>query len=644
MSLDTAAGQPPSALASDGPTDRLAALYQAGRLASQYPEVRRLLAGLSEEELIRAGHLLARVAPDEVLRENPTVPSLSVAITGHGTVSALVSPLTAELARHGLLLRPFVANFDSYVFDLGDPDSALYAAAPELVLCVLDPNMVFDEVPVPWQSADVARAAEEWLRRLTRLAERFAATSKATLVLNTIPLPHRFAAQLVDHRARAELGVRWREVNAALLQLAAEQPAVVVLDLEPLIAEGIVASDVRMDTYAKAHLSAGLLARYAREVAHLAAHLTGRTRKCLVLDLDNTVWGGVVGEDGMDGIEVADSYRGEAFRAFQRVVKQLGSQGVLLAAVSKNDPEPVRVALREHPRMTLREDDFVRVVANWRPKHDNLTELAQALNLGVDSFVFVDDSAYECGLIQHALPDVAVVQLDDEPALHVQKLLRDGWFNVRELTSADRARIATYRDELVRKDFLEKFDSIEDYLGALDIRVRLATVAEPDVARVSQITLRTNQFNLTTRRMQPADVRDLVADPDWLVLAIHSADRFGEHGLVGAVLARRDGNALFIDNFMLSCRVFGRGIEQSCLASVLRHARDTGAAAVFARYRPTAKNGIVRDLYPRYGFTPVPGTGDPDTSAEMTFRHDLTDISEPPYYVRLIESFREDSQ
>jgi FkbH-like protein len=312
---------------------------------------------------------------------------------------------------------------------------------------------------------------------------------------------------------------------------------------------------------------------------------------------------------------------------------------VLLAAVSKNDLEPVRAALRDHPRMTLHEEDFVRVIANWRPKHDNLAELAEDLNVGADSFVFADDSPFECGLVRQQLPDVTVLRLDNEPALHVSKLLRDGWFDVRQLTATDQTRASKYRDELVRKDFLHTFDSLDDYLRELDIRVRLAIVNEPEIPRVSQLTLRTNQFNLTTRRLQQADVRGLVADPAWWVLAIHSGDRFGENGLVGVVLARRDGAAVHLDSFVLSCRVFSRGIEHTCLASVLRHARDTGADEVFGSYRPTAKNGAVKDFYPRYGFVPFA-----DDDATITFRHDLVDIIAPPEHVHLTEDLQRSPQ
>lgn len=612
---------------------QLLALHREGRLAAEFPRVCTLLADLPAPDLRRAGQLLRHLDPDEVRRHHPDIPVVTVAVTGHGTLAPLLPALAAELGRHGLLLRPSVSTFDSYVFELSDPDSALYRADPDIACCVLDPMVVFDELPTPWRPSDVEGVLAQKVGLLARLADRFGGTGRGTLVLNTLPLPHRCSAQLIDYRSRAELGAVWREANARLLRLTAEHASVVVLDLEPLLADGVAASDPRLSRYAKAHLSPDLLAGYAREVGHLARHLTGRTKKCLVLDLDGTVWGGLVGEDGVDGIELGEGYRGEAFHAFQRVAKQLGSQGVLLAAVSKNDMEPVRQALREHPGMALREQDFVRVTANWRAKHDNLGELAADLNLGVDSFVFADDSPYECGLVRRELPCVAVLQLDDEPVLHIETLLRDGWFDTHQLTADDQVRPARYRDEAARADFLRGSDSIGDYLRELEIRVRLDPVGEPQVARVSQLTLRTNQFNLTARRLQPPQVRALAVDPAGLVLAIHAEDRFGDNGLVGALVARRDRDVLHIDDFVLSCRVFSRGIEQACLAALLRHARATGAGAVLGAYRRTDRNSVVADLYRSQGFRPAA-----DDGTTATFRHDLLEIAPPPPHIQLTGS------
>ncbi|MEV4316936.1 HAD-IIIC family phosphatase [Actinocrispum sp. NPDC049592] len=601
----------------------LAELFHAGTLATQYDQVPALLAGLDGAELVKAGNLLARLDPDSVTAETCTV-----TITGHGTLNALVPAFTAELARHGILARTTVSDFDSYVFDLSTPTSEVYRS--ELVLCVLDPFVVLDEVPTPWRPDDVRTVLDEKLALLAQLAGTYAKHGSGTLVFNTIPLPRDFAGQLVDLASRAELGALWREANARLLRLMADNQKLVVLDLDLVLGEGIALTDPRMSVYAKAHLSPALLARYAKDTAHLARQVKGHGKKVLALDLDETVWGGVLGDDGIDGIEVAESYRGEAFRAFQRVARQIGAQGVLLAAVSKNDLDPVQAALRDHPDMTLREDDFVRVSANWRPKPENLAELAADLNLGIDSFVFADDSPYECGLVRHELPGVAVVQLDGEPALHIQKVLRDDWFVVRDLTAEDAQRPARYRDELVRKDFLASFESIEEYLAQLGVTVRIAPAEPREIPRVSQITLRTNQFNLTTERLQPADVTALTEDPACAVLAVHAGDRFGDNGLVGVLFLRREGETLHIDNFLLSCRVFSRGVEQTCLATVLAHARDTGCAEVLGSYRPSAKNGKVAELYPSAGFTPWAKHED-----VTVFRHDLAEIGAAPRHVTL---------
>ncbi|MEY9890115.1 FkbH-like protein [Catenulispora sp. MAP5-51] len=642
----------------DSPFADLLALNAAGRLAAEYPAVRPLVAALTGQDLLTAGRLLARVDPADVLREHPGTPAVSVAITGHGTLSMLVAPLTARLAGHGVLLRPTLGNYDGYVFELSDPaPDGLGAATADLALCVLDPMVVFDEVPVPWRPQDVEKVLAEKAALIEGLAARFTAAARGTLVLNTLPLPRRFTAQLIDHRSRARLGAVWHEANARLLQLGAEHAGVVAIDLDPLLAEGVPAYEPRVGVYARAHLSPDLLAAYAHEVSHLALNRVGRTKKVLALDLDNTLWGGILGDDGVEGIEVAGTLRGEAFKAVQQAAKQLGSQGVLLAAVSKNDTATVSRALSEHPEMTLREEDFVRVTANWEPKHENLARLAEALNLSVDGIVFADDSAFECGLVRRELPGVAVIHLDGDPAEHVGRLLADGWFDVPELTAEDRTRTGKYRDELVRSDFRHSFASIEDYLRELDVSVRLSTAGEADLARVSQLTLRTNQFNLTTRRMQPAELRALAADPQALVLAIRSADRFGDNGLVGALLARREPDGLHIDNFVLSCRVFSRGIEQACLATVLQHARDTGAGAVVGTYRPTAKNGIVADLFPRFGFhgtgpdgadgadeadeadaaaeAEAEAEGTDDTAGTSTYRHDLVAALSAPAHIRL---------
>ncbi|MFD0411548.1 HAD-IIIC family phosphatase [Kitasatospora sp. NPDC127116] len=607
-------------------------LHRAGRLAADYPQVRARLSVAPEAEFQRAGQLLARLDPEEVLRAHPQVPLVRVAVTGHGNLAMLVPPLTAELARHGVLLRPTVTDFDSYVAELSDPAGELHASRPDLVLCVLDPMMVLDDLPTPWDLDAVRTAVDHRIALIEGLAEQFVVHSEATLVLNTLPLLRRFTAQLVDYRSRARLGALWREAGARLLRLGERSPQVVVLDLDPLLAEGVPASDPRLSTYAGAHLSAPLLAAYAKEAAHLVRHLQGRTKKCLAVDLDETLWGGVLSEDGFEGIEIGEGLRGKAFTAFQRAVRQLAAQGVLLTAVSKNDLEPVREVLRSHPGMTLREDDFVRVRADWQAKPGHLREIAAAIGIGLDSFVFVDDSPHECGVVREHCPEVDVVPLDAEPALHVEKLLADGWFNVREVTAEDGERTAMYRADAARGELRTAHASLDGYLADLGITVTLAPAEPGEIQRISQLTLRTNQFNLTTERLQPADVQDRIDDPTRTVLSVRVGDRFGDSGLTGAVFLRQSGEVLTVENFLLSCRVLARGVEGACLAAVLRQAEAQGVRVVEAEYRATAKNAKVARLYPDHGFRETGGDG-----ATTAYRHVLEELPAVPGHIRLID-------
>ncbi|MHA6763552.1 HAD-IIIC family phosphatase [Streptacidiphilus sp. PAMC 29251] len=626
------------------PLDRLRALAAQDRLTAEYPAVAGLLTEIVSTggdrvaaDLVRAGQLLSRLDPEQVASAHPGTPTVSVAVTGHSTVGAVAAPLTAELARHGLLLDLTLGDFDSYLRELQDTGSRLYAPGLDLALVVLDAQAVFDELPVVWRVEDLAQAAMRKLAELSVLARRHLEHGTAALVLNTLPLQRIHTHQLVDLRSRAALGVAWREFNAGLLRLSAAHERVFVVDLDPLVALGGPVNDPRMAAYAKANLGGELLGRYAREIGHLARSLRGGARKVLVVDLDNTLWDGVLGDDGADGVAAATTYRGEAFGAFQRVVKQIGSQGVLLAVSSKNDQDGVAEVLRSHPDMVLRDADFVRVNANWEPKDANLRDIAGRLNLSTDSLVFADDSAFEAGLVASRMPEVAVVRLNEEPALHIERLLADGWFDVRELTAHDRERPALYRAESDRRELRESSGSAEEYLRHLGVRVTVTPVDPGEFARVAQLTLRTNQFNLTTLRLQPAEVRARREARGGLALSVRSADRFGDNGVVGALFAHltpgnghAGGDSLSIDNLLLSCRVFARGIEQAVVAAVLGHARARGLASVTASYRPSSKNRRTRDFWPTLGFEQTAASGE-----ELLFVHSLVELPEVPGHLRL---------
>ncbi|MEK8173843.1 hypothetical protein NKH77_47610 [Streptomyces sp. M19] len=408
-------------------------------------------------------------------------------------------------------VAPHVADFDSYVFELSDPASELYAARADLVACVLDATVVFDEVPVVWQPEDVERVLADKLALLAKLAATFRAGGHGTLVFNTLPLPRERMAELVGHRPRrgsAPSGGRptpgccgwWRTTRRWRSWTWSRwwAPA------------------YRCATPGWARTPGPSLAGAARAVRPGAgppgARVSGRAKKALVLDLDNTTWGGVLGDDGIEGIEVAGGYRGR--RSAPCSARRSNSPPRACCW-----PPSARTTWSRSSRCCASTgDDAARggLRTGRRqlgPKHENLRALAADLNVGVDSFVFADDSAYECGLVRRELPEVAVVHLDGDPALHVGRVLADGWFDVPDITTDDLKRPERYRQELVRKDFLDSFSSLEDYLRELDVTVELAPARPADLARVSQITLRTNQFNLTTRRLRPAEVEALADSP-----------------------------------------------------------------------------------------------------------------------------------
>ncbi|MET0133405.1 MAG: HAD-IIIC family phosphatase [Kibdelosporangium sp.] len=568
---------------------RLFALRDQPGFAEGWSEVIAVLNAMAADgPLIRAGALLQRVSPEEILAKADAEP-VDVTITGHSTLVELRGPLIAEFARHNLVARVGLTDYDGYLRELTQPPRA------DLLLCVLDPSMLTDRLPTPWLIEDL----ESLLRTVADEWAQLAAGYEGTLVLNTVPLLPTLPRQLVDHRSRARLGMAWREFNSALLGLALLHPHVVTVDLEPLLAAGGPVNDPRVAGYAKAYLGPELLARYAREVGHLARAVRGRAKKVLVLDLDGTLWDGVLAEDGRDGISAAGTLRGGAFERLQHVVKQLAAQGVLLAICSRNDKAEVLATLDGHPDMVLRADDFVAVEAGWGPKPPALTQLADTIGLDVTSFVFVDDNPTERGAVRALLPGVAVIAVDEEPTLHIERLLADGWFDSLELTEADLARTALYQQAARRR---ASAISDEDYLRELNVRVDTSPVRTHEIARVAQLTQRTNQFNLTAERLSPAGVTERVDDPDYLVLAVRSADRFGDDGLVGAIFARRRTDGLHIENMVLSCRVFGRGVEQAAISELITTATAMGVPAVHGYYRRTARNHRFEDFYPSLGF------------------------------------------
>jgi FkbH-like protein len=567
----------------------------------------RELTGTAERA--QAGRLLAGVPARRTAVDGQDFRPLRVGVTGTFTADGLVPLLRTALLAAGIEAEIELSGYGRLALDLGDPASRLAGWAPDVVLCILHDEAL---LPRDWDPTDLASLEEHLLAgagEIGELVTGFAARTGATMLLHTVPLSTLEYRTVTAQRGRAALGRAWRRANLALLELAERSEQVHVLDLDVLLAgEPVALRDERRYRFARMAWSPGVEDLYATEAAAFCRALTGLSRKLLVLDLDQTIWGGVVGDDGPTGIDLGPLYPGSAYLEVQRRAAMLRRQGVLLAVCSKNTPEVVDQVFAEHPAMLLRSEDLVATAVNWSPKDQNLRELARTLNLGLGSVVFLDDSAFECALVRRSLPEVHVVSGDGDPADIAARLLGSGMFDVLQLTGTDLERTARYRAEARRRTVSEQAGSTRDFLESLDLRVRVRDADPYSVPRVHQLLRRTNQFNTTGLRWSEAEIGAASDAGDRRVVVFDVTDRFGSEDTVGAVLLSTAPDRWTIDNFVMSCRVFSRGIEFAVLARVIEDAVRSGAGELVADYVPTPRNGPAAAFYREAGFTPV-GSG-----------------------------------
>jgi FkbH-like protein len=444
----------------------------------------------------------------------------------------------------------------------------------------------------------VAAEAGRW----QSLWERVSARTGARVVQHTFAVRHDPA---LGHLAARMPGSRYamlHELNAELGRRAGDEVALV--DCERL-ADTWGKSRWFDDRYwflAKQAVALDALPLLARHTAAVIAADVGLARKCLVLDLDNTLWGGVVGEDGLAGLRLGEGAEGEAYVAFQERILELKRKGIVLAVASKNDEADARSVFEEHPSMRIRLDDIACFAANWDTKVDNIRSIAQTLDLGLDALVYADDNPSEREIVRRFLPEVDVLPLPQDPAHYARALAEYLHFETATLSAEDVARADQYRARAQAAERRLELDDLGEFLRDLEMRARIAPFDELRLPRIVQLIGKTNQFNLTTRRHSSAKVRELMAEPDSIHLFLELRDRFVDHGLVGVLIATREDDAMEIDTWLLSCRVIGRTAEHAMLEQLARRAVAQGCARLRGTYAPTAKNGLVAELYPSLGF------------------------------------------
>jgi len=540
----------------------------------------------------------------------PQVVACRMGILSTFTLEGIRDVLKAVALANGFGLETYFGGYGQLEQEILDPAGGLRAHQPKLIVLAWrleDISAPLGEWFLELSSRQVAEEVEAALGRIRALAAGCRANfpDAAVLLQSFVPPAYPALGILdVEHASGQQKAVA--TLNAGLVELAGAQSGVHVLDCAALARRsGEAWQDSRHWHVSRAPLGPAALVDLAWELVKYVRAVTGRTKKALVLDLDNTLWGGVLGEEGPMGISLGAVYPGSCFAAFQKEVRGLSQRGIVLAINSKNNEADVREAFEKNPQMVLKWDDFAAVRINWDDKVSNMRLLAEDLSLGLDSFVFVDDNPYELEMVQQALPEVTAVQVPAEPASLPGLLSKLGYFDSLVFSEEDRQRGHFYRGEAQRTRLRQDAGDLESFYRSLQMKLGACPVSKMQVARVAQLTQRTNQFNVTTRRYSESDIQRLSGDPRWVARAYSLTDRFGDSGVISVALARKEKSAWVLDTFLMSCRVIGRTVETAILALIAAEARAAGAKELVGQFIPTKKNAPAKDLFERHGFRQV---------------------------------------
>lgn len=528
-----------------------------------------------------------------------------IAVLGGSTVTYIKNLMEIFLLSSGIAPTFYESEYNKFYEDavFGNPE--LDRFKPDIIVIFTSVvNLVetpdFDDNDISIQSK-IDRTYQRFVDVWQRLDERF----HATVIQNNFELPPAMSLGHLEATSPYGLNRFVETLNSRFAEYANGHDNFCLHDLHALSARiGLDRWHNRSQYYAyKFAMDYDYMPTVAHSITTIIYALLGKSKKCLVLDLDNTLWGGIIADDGVDNLQIGhETPEAEAYTAFQTYVKRLSRRGVILAVCSKNDDAMARSGFN-HPDSVLKIDDFASFVANWEPKNINIQSIAAELNIGLDSMVFIDDNPVERQLVREALPDVAVPEVDVNDVFSYIRAIEDhGYFETVAVSEDDRRRSEQYRERRERQKAASNFVDYDEFLRSLEMRAEIAPFRSVYFDRIAQLTNKTNQFNLTTRRCTRADIEEMANDDNCITLYGRLIDKFGDNGLVSVVVGERHGSELHIILWLMSCRVLKRGLEEVMLDCLVSEAKRRGIKELIGIYRPTAKNSMVARLYDELGF------------------------------------------
>ena len=538
--------------------------------------------------------------------ETPPAPPLRIAIIGAATTDLVARAIAIATIQESRLPVIHQGLFGAYVQDILDPTSSLYQFAPDLIVILPTWRDLITTLPLNAPAAIIANADAALIDRTARLwsilAERLPNTR---IIYHLPPPPPARLTGIAERKLPASPIAQHTRLSQALIENGAGR--IIFLDLARLAAErGLnTTAAERFWHAAKLPFDQSALPTYIPAFRAALRTALSCQKKALVLDLDNTLWGGIIGDDGVIGIKLgAGTPTGEAFAAFQSYAADLRARGIILAVCSKNDPSIAATGFT-HPASILRRDDFAAFECAWTDKPQSLRRIAESLNIGLDAIVFADDNPAECALVRAELPQITTIELGTDPATFIERIEAGHWFDTQSFAADDFTRATAYAARAAATAAQTAASDLDSFLASLAMRARWFTPTGPDLTRTAQLSNKTNQFNLTTRRYTESLLQTRAADPKTLIRALSLRDKFGDHGLISAVIATIDNTTLIIDEWVMSCRVFSRTAEHFIINHLIADAQARNLTHIIGTYAPTEKNHIVADLYPRLCFAPT---------------------------------------
>jgi len=543
--------------------------------------------------LVRASRRLDALGDSQKVR---------IALLSDAATQQFVPLLRVLFHRCGVDASIYEGPFDGIRLETIDPNSGLYRFQPDVIVLLNSVQAL--RAAFGKRVGDAAEFLRDKSSELLAVWDAIHRSASATILQSTFVIPYDRHFGNFDRKTPASLTSVVHSLNAFIAEQARARPGVLIDDAES-VASWIGLRywfDERHWDLTKMYCAPEYLPAVAKNIVDIVMSSRGRTIKCIVLDLDNTLWGGVIGDDGLDGIVLNAHGDGEAYFRLQLFLKELLKRGILLAVASKNEMSNALLPFEKHPDMVLKRDDIAVFMADWNDKPGNIRKIRDVLNIGFDAMVFLDDSPFERDLVRGVLPEVVVPELPEDPADYVRAICELNLFETPAFSAEDLKRGGMYRAEGERRRAQASFAGAGDFLRSLDMQIVVSRFDSFHLPRIAQLMQRSNQFNLTTRRRSEADCAALMNHPGAIPLYVTLSDRMGDHGLIGVVILEPDEDRLAIRDWLMSCRVLSRGVEQFVMNVVMEEAVRLNLTAVRGEYIRTPKNGMVEDFFAQFGF------------------------------------------